>query len=60
MATAMFDSERAIVENLSAEISITAPSEIALYERAFLALGNVAVYGGAARSLIAMALGTLE
>lgn len=52
----MFDLDRVIVENLSAEINVTAPSEIALYERAFLALGGLAVYGGAARSLIDRAL----
>lgn len=48
----MFDSARVIVENLTAEINVTAPSEIAMYERAFLALGGLAVYGGAARRLI--------
>ena len=55
----MFDSERVIVENLSAEINVTAPSEIALYERAFLALGSIAVYGGAARALVDRASGAL-
>ncbi|MFC1439073.1 helix-turn-helix transcriptional regulator [Streptacidiphilus sp. N1-10] len=52
----MFDLDRVIVENLSAEINVTTPSEIALYERAFLALGGLAVYGGAARALIDKAL----
>jgi transcriptional regulator with XRE-family HTH domain len=56
----MFDSERVIVENLSAEINVTAPSELALYERAFLALGGLAVYGGAARALIGAAAGSLR
>jgi hypothetical protein len=55
----MFDSERVIVENLSAEINVTAPSEIALYERAFLALGDAAVYGRAARELIERAMADL-
>jgi hypothetical protein len=55
----MFDSERVIVENLSAEITVTAPSEVALYERAFLALGDAAVYGRAARNLIERAITAL-
>ena len=55
----MFDSERVIVENLTAEINVTAPSEIAQYERAFLALGSLAVYGSTARRLIDKALDNL-
>jgi len=56
----MFDSERVIVENLSAEINVTAPTELALYEKAFLALGGLAVYGGAARALIDAAAASLR
>ncbi|WP_225448483.1 hypothetical protein [Streptacidiphilus sp. P02-A3a] len=56
----MFDSERVIVENLSAEINVTAPSELALYERALVALGGLAVYGGAARTLIDAAADALR
>ena len=48
------------MENLSAEINVTAPSELALYERAFLALGGLAVYGGAARALIDAAVDALR
>lgn len=55
----MFDRSRVIVENLSAEINVSAPGEIELYERAFLALGSIAVYGGAARTLLERARAAL-
>ena len=54
-----FDRERVIVETLSAEITITAPGEIDLYERAFVELGRMAVYGHAARDRINEALEAL-
>lgn len=55
----LFDRERVIVETLSAEITITAPGEIDLYERAFLELGRMAIYGQAARDRITEALESL-
>lgn len=58
-AFTVFDNERVIVELLSAEVNVTAPSEIALYLRAFERLGRAAVHGDAARALIAGALTAL-
>ena len=55
----LYDRERVIVETLSALITITAPGEIDLYERAFVELGRMAVYGQAARDRILEALDAL-
>lgn len=52
----IFDDERVRVELLSAQVTITAPSEIALYVRAFEKLAQLAVYGEQARELITAAL----
>jgi hypothetical protein len=52
----LFDSSKVVVETLSAEINVTSPQEIRLYERAFLELGGMAVYGPAARDLIRTAI----
>jgi transcriptional regulator with XRE-family HTH domain len=52
----MFDTERVHVEQLSAQVTITADPEIELYLRAFERLRSCAVYGLAARSLITSAL----
>ncbi|MGH3280450.1 MAG: Scr1 family TA system antitoxin-like transcriptional regulator, partial [Trebonia sp.] len=49
----VFDDERVHVELLSAHVTVTAPSEITLYVRAFERLARLAVYGEAARALIA-------
>ncbi|MEV5836918.1 helix-turn-helix transcriptional regulator [Nocardia sp. NPDC052112] len=54
----MFDNRRVMVENISAEVTITQPREIALYGRAFDALAGQSVTGDAARSLIRNALET--
>ncbi|MDJ0384575.1 Scr1 family TA system antitoxin-like transcriptional regulator [Streptomyces sp. G-G2] len=48
----VYDTERVGIELLSARVTITAPGEIAMYERAFTQLSTVAVYGAAARARI--------
>ncbi|WP_405137105.1 helix-turn-helix domain-containing protein [Nocardia sp. NBC_01388] len=53
---AMFDRRLAMVETISAEVSVTGPAELASYEKAWAALHQQAVYGDAARALIAIAL----
>ena len=58
-AFTVFDDERLHVELLSAQVSVTAPSEITLYVRAFEKLARLAVYGAQARDLIAEAQGFL-
>ena len=55
----VFDDSRVHVELLSAQVTVTAPSEITLYVRAFERLGRLAVYGDVARALIADAVATL-
>ena len=55
----VFDDERVHVELLSAQVTVTAPSEITLYVRAFERLGRLAVYGDAARALIDDAIAAL-
>jgi Domain of unknown function (DUF5753)/Helix-turn-helix domain len=55
----VFDDERVHVELLSAHVTVTAPSEITLYVRAFERLARLAAYGGAARTLIADAITAL-
>ncbi len=52
----LFDRRQALIETASAELSITAPSELELYERLWNGLHGHAVYGSAARALIASAL----
>ena len=53
----MFDDDRVHIELLSAQVTVTAPSEIILYIRAFERLARLAAYGDAARALIADAIG---
>ncbi|MFI5720619.1 helix-turn-helix domain-containing protein [Nocardia sp. NPDC051750] len=48
----MFDDRRVMVENTTAELTITQPREIALYARAFDTLARQAVTGDDARGLI--------
>ena len=55
----IFDSERVLVEILSAEITVTQPREIELYERTFVELAGLAVYGTDCRALIAAAITSL-
>jgi len=55
----IFDDERVSVELLSAQVTVTAPSEVTLYVRAFERLARLAVYGEAARALIGDAIAAL-
>nr|WP_280495894.1 helix-turn-helix transcriptional regulator [Nocardia farcinica] len=52
----LFDRRQALIETASAELTVTAPSELELYERLWSGLHGHAVYGDAARALIASAL----
>ncbi|AJT65191.1 helix-turn-helix domain-containing protein [Streptomyces chattanoogensis] len=52
----MFDDKRVHVELLAAKVTVTTPSEVELYFRAFARLGQMAVYGPRARALIGEAL----
>jgi hypothetical protein len=58
-AFTVFDDERVVIELLSAQVTVTTPSEITLYVRAFERLGRLAVYGDAARVLVADAIAAL-
>ncbi|WP_435969295.1 helix-turn-helix domain-containing protein [Streptomyces sp. Qhu_M48] len=55
----LYDDALASVELLSAEVNITQPTEVALYEAAFEQLRSMAVYGAAARALVLNAIETL-
>jgi hypothetical protein len=55
----IFDDERVNVELLSAQVNVTAPSELVLYARAFDKLASLAVYKDAARSRISDAMDAL-
>ena len=55
----LFDNERASVETLTAEVTVTQPRELADYHRAFADLAKMAVHGGAARALITAAIDAL-
>lgn len=55
----VFDDSRVHVELLSAQVTVTAPSEVTLYVRAFERLARLAVYGEDARALIADAIDAL-
>lgn len=52
----MFDSKMVLVENITAELSITQPREIRVYHRTFDVLAGQSVTGDAARRLIRRAL----
>jgi transcriptional regulator with XRE-family HTH domain len=52
----MFDDRVVHVENVSAEVAVTQPREIALYAKAFGELAEQAVHGRTARDLIEAAL----
>jgi transcriptional regulator with XRE-family HTH domain len=56
----IYDAVRVEVELLSAKVTITAPSEIKLYAKAFEQLSGMAVYGAKARALITSALAALD
>ncbi|MFC9797664.1 helix-turn-helix domain-containing protein [Streptomyces sp. NPDC057695] len=55
----LYDDTLASIELLAAEVNITTPSDIALYESAFEELRNMAVYGPTARTLILNAIEAL-
>ncbi len=55
----LFDNERASVETLTAEVTVTQPRELADYHRAFAELAKMAVHGAAARALITAAIDAL-
>jgi Domain of unknown function (DUF5753) len=59
-AFTVFDDSRVHVELLSAQVTVTAPSEITLYVRAFEKLAELAVYGPQARALIMSAIDALS
>ncbi|MFG2892959.1 helix-turn-helix domain-containing protein [Streptomyces sp. NPDC048248] len=55
-----YDDELVSVELLSARVTVSQPSEIGLYVKAFSELSRMAVYGSDARALITSAIGALE
>ncbi|HLK02513.1 MAG TPA: helix-turn-helix transcriptional regulator [Streptosporangiaceae bacterium] len=55
----IFDNARVHVELLSAQVTVTAPSEIMLYVRAFEKLADLAVFGPQARDLVTAAVSAL-
>jgi hypothetical protein len=55
----IFDGARVLVETPSAELTISQPREVDVYLRTFTELAAMAVYGSAARSLIAAAIAVL-
>ncbi len=59
-AFTMFDDRLVAVELVSGFLSITQPSEIAMYQREWGLLFSLAVHGRAARRLIIMALESLD
>jgi transcriptional regulator with XRE-family HTH domain len=58
-AFTVFDDARVHVELLSAQVTVTVPSEVILYLRAFDKLAELAVYGPEARALITTAISAL-
>ncbi|GAB2700115.1 helix-turn-helix domain-containing protein [Kitasatospora kifunensis] len=56
----IFDDAEAGMELLSAQVTVTTPSEVDLYARAFDRFKDFAVYGAQARSLISKAIDSLE
>lgn len=58
-AFTIFDDERVHVELLAAQVTVTAPSELVLYARAFDKLAGLAVYGDEAQARISHAMSAL-
>lgn len=48
----IYDERMALVETISAELTVTAPTELGLYEQAWAGLHEQAVYGDAAKATI--------
>ncbi|MFD7666569.1 helix-turn-helix domain-containing protein [Streptomyces sp. NPDC059788] len=55
----IFDDKRVHVELLAAKVTVTTPTEVEVYLRAFTRLAGMAVYGPRARSLISRAIDSL-
>jgi len=55
----VYDDRLAAVELLSADVTVSTPSEVETYVRAFTELAELAVYGPAARALITRAISSL-
>ncbi|GAA2020748.1 helix-turn-helix transcriptional regulator [Catenulispora yoronensis] len=55
----MFDDRTVSVELLGAQVTVTAPSDVDIYVRAFTTLSEMAVYDKPARSLITAAIDSL-
>lgn len=56
----IFDAGQVNVELVSGHLTITQPSEVAMYAEAFAELADLAVYGDKARALITAALAALK
>jgi hypothetical protein len=56
----MFDDEQVAVELVSGYLTVTQPTEIAMYAGVFAEQAAVAVYGAQARALITSAIGALD
>jgi transcriptional regulator with XRE-family HTH domain len=55
----IYDQAQAQVETLTAAVTITAPSEVQVYQKAFAEYGALAVHGAAARALVTNAIDSL-
>ncbi|BCK69227.1 XRE family transcriptional regulator [Streptomyces platensis] len=56
----IFDDQRVHVELLTAQVTLTAPGEVAMYVQAFMELRELAVYGAKARVLVTEAIQALS
>lgn len=56
----VYDDTLVSIETLTARVTVTQPSEIALYLRAFEELRSMAVYGAEARALVVRAIEALR
>ncbi|MFF2523590.1 helix-turn-helix domain-containing protein [Streptomyces liangshanensis] len=56
----LFDGARVHVELLAAKVTVTTPTEVDVYQKAFARLAEMAVYGPRARTLISRAIDALE
>ncbi|WP_370419559.1 helix-turn-helix domain-containing protein [Streptomyces sp. QH1-20] len=56
----MFDDKRVHVELLAAKVTVTTPTDVEIYHRAFTRLADMAIYGPCARSLISKAISSLD
>ena len=56
----MYDDAQVAVELVGACLTVTQPTELALYEQAFAEYASMAAYGSKARKLIAAAVAAIE